>query len=59
MKIKFCVLVSFSMLISFTGFSQKNDLKLKQAILKSVENHQQELIKLSDEIWGFAETALK
>lgn len=59
MKTKFCVLISFSMLISFTGFSQKNDSKLKQAILKSVENHQQELIKLSDEIWGFAETALK
>jgi aminobenzoyl-glutamate utilization protein B len=31
----------------------------KKAVLASVERHQQELIKLSDAIWGFAETAMK
>jgi aminobenzoyl-glutamate utilization protein B len=31
----------------------------KKAILASVEKHQQELIKLSDAVWGFAETAMK
>ncbi|HOX81990.1 MAG TPA: amidohydrolase, partial [Chryseolinea sp.] len=31
----------------------------KTATIQSVEKHQQELIKLSDEIWGYAETALK
>jgi aminobenzoyl-glutamate utilization protein B len=31
----------------------------KKAILASVEKHQQELIKLSDQVWGFAETAMK
>jgi aminobenzoyl-glutamate utilization protein B len=31
----------------------------KKAVLNSVEKHQQELIKLSDQIWGFAETAMK
>jgi aminobenzoyl-glutamate utilization protein B len=31
----------------------------KDAIIKSVEKHQQELISISDKIWGYAETALK
>ena len=31
----------------------------KNAVLASVEKHQQELTKLSDQIWGFAETAMK
>jgi aminobenzoyl-glutamate utilization protein B len=33
--------------------------KNKSAVLASVEKHQQELIKLSDQVWGFAETAMK
>ena len=31
----------------------------KNAVLASVEKHQQELTKLSDQIWGFAEIAMK
>lgn len=31
----------------------------KEAVRKSVDSHSQELIKLSDEIWAHAETALK
>jgi aminobenzoyl-glutamate utilization protein B len=48
-------------LTAFNAFSQKK-VKLnsnKEAILKSIENHEKELIKLSDQIWAFAETALR
>ena len=31
----------------------------KEAVIKSIDKHQQELIKLSDEVWAYAETALK
>lgn len=31
----------------------------KNAVFASVEKHQQELIKLSDQVWGFAEIALR
>src|SRR4029077_19902596 len=31
----------------------------KDAVIKSVEKHQQELVSISDKIWAFAETALK
>ena len=31
----------------------------KQSILKSIQKHEAELIKLSDQVWAFAETALK
>jgi aminobenzoyl-glutamate utilization protein B len=33
--------------------------KNKSAVLSSVEKHQQELIKLSDQVWGFAEIAMR
>lgn len=33
--------------------------KNKSAVLASVEKHQQELIKLSDQVWAFAETAMR
>jgi aminobenzoyl-glutamate utilization protein B len=32
---------------------------IKKAVLSSVEKHQQELIQLSDQIWEYAETAMK
>ncbi len=38
---------------------QKNSSANKNAVLASVEKHQQELIKLSDQIWGFAEIAMR
>jgi len=41
--------------IPFPAFSQLE----KNAIIASVERHQKELIKLSDSIWMYAETALK
>ncbi|MGZ8558846.1 MAG: amidohydrolase [Chitinophagaceae bacterium] len=53
--------------ISIFSFSQPKNAKrpadkfsnTKQLILASVEKHQEELIKLSDQVWAFAETALK
>jgi aminobenzoyl-glutamate utilization protein B len=38
---------------------KKRILLLIKAVLASVEKHQQELIRLSNQIWGFAETAMK
>ncbi|MDH5380219.1 MAG: amidohydrolase [Cyclobacteriaceae bacterium] len=53
---------TFLLIAVFSGFSlfgQKKLSKNKQVIISSVENHQDELIKLSDEIWAYAETALQ
>jgi aminobenzoyl-glutamate utilization protein B len=35
------------------------DMKTKEAAVASIEKHKAELINLSDQIWGFAETALR
>ena len=45
-------------LIQVQGQKQKNNPN-KDDVIKSVEKHQQELISVSDKIWGYAETALK
>jgi aminobenzoyl-glutamate utilization protein B len=44
---------------SFLFAQQTGSVVNKKAVLASVEKHQQELIKLSDQIWGFAETAMR
>jgi aminobenzoyl-glutamate utilization protein B len=54
-KILLCLLFIPTFIIAQKVGSQAN----KKAILASVEKHQQELIKLSDAVWGFAETAMK
>ena len=54
-------LILFSTIIylaTISSFAQNSSLQKKQTVIKSVEKHQQELIALSDSIWGFAETAL-
>jgi aminobenzoyl-glutamate utilization protein B len=43
---------------TISTFAQNSNFQKKQTVIKSVEKHQQELIALSDSIWGFAETAL-
>ncbi|WP_405205357.1 amidohydrolase [Aquimarina sp. LLG6339-5] len=40
-------------------YSQKKIPDNKKAIIKSIEKHQKELIKISDEIWALAETAFE
>ena len=50
----------FLLSISLLSFSQQNKFSgNKQLVLASVEKHQEELIKLSDQVWAFAETALR
>jgi aminobenzoyl-glutamate utilization protein B len=56
MKVLFLPLLFLSqMTLAQKAISSAN----KNAVLASVEKHQQELIKLSDQVWGFAETAMK
>lgn len=45
--------------VSITFYGQKGLSKNKKALLKSVEKHKTELIKISDEIWSLAETAFE
>ncbi|WP_027392597.1 amidohydrolase [Aquimarina latercula] len=40
-------------------YSQKKLSNNKKAIIKSIEKHQEELTKISDEIWALAETAFE
>ena len=40
-------------------FSQSNISEINKDILKSIEKHKNELIKISDEIWRLAETAFE
>lgn len=51
----FCLM---SAILSGTAQPKKGN-PLKNAVVKSTTARQQELIKLSDEIWAYAETALK
>ncbi|MCB0631688.1 MAG: amidohydrolase [Saprospiraceae bacterium] len=49
---------SIAILLTIPILSQNSLFEKKQAIISSVEKHQQELTGLSDQIWAFAETAL-
>ncbi|MEP7108480.1 MAG: amidohydrolase [Ferruginibacter sp.] len=56
MKVSFILLFFLSQLL----VAQKtNSSASKNAVLASVEKHQQELITLSDQVWAFAEIAMK
>ena len=37
----------------------KADMRKKQAAAASIETHRSELVALSDQVWAFAETALR
>jgi aminobenzoyl-glutamate utilization protein B len=58
MNVKY-VLLPFLFLTQLSIAQKTNPSPNKKAVLASVEKHQQELIKLSDAVWGFAETAMK
>ncbi|MCF6295608.1 MAG: amidohydrolase [Flavobacteriaceae bacterium] len=58
MKIKFTLTIIFCLAIC-TSFAQNKIGKTKQAIITSVEKHEANLIKISDEIWALAETAFE
>jgi aminobenzoyl-glutamate utilization protein B len=56
---KFFFVPIFSLcLIGAIAQNKKSDPN-KDAVIQSVNKHQQELIAISDKIWGYAETALK
>jgi aminobenzoyl-glutamate utilization protein B len=56
MNAKYLIL-PFLFLSSLSIAQETNPSANKKAVLASVEKHQQELIRLSNQIWGFAETA--
>ena len=58
MRIILAVIILTGAMINVVAQSKKSNPK-KDAVIKSVLNHEKELIKLSDEVWSFAETALK
>lgn len=45
--------------ISMQAFSQQNTAANKQAVLRSVQQHEQALIQLSNQVWSFAEIAMR
>ncbi len=58
MKIKVLLMMVCCFAI-LTSYGQNEISKTKQAILASVENHEANLIKISDKIWKLAETAFE
>lgn len=58
MKTKLLFVVT-ACLIGVNSISQSKINKNKKAIISSVERHKVNLIKISDEIWGLAETAFE
>lgn len=52
-------LVLLLLFVSLSSFGQKKLSKNKKALLKSIEKHQTELIRISDQIWSLAETAFE
>lgn len=55
-KIILCLLIVIT--VNFTLQAQKKFSKINAKISKSIENHQADLIKISDAIWELAETAM-
>jgi aminobenzoyl-glutamate utilization protein B len=47
------------LLISVQLFAQQSIPVNKQSVLESIQKHQAELIKLSDQVWAFAEIAMR
>ena len=58
MRITLAVIILIGAMINVAAQSKKSNPK-KDAVIKSIQNHEEELIKLSDEVWSYAETALK
>lgn len=58
MKIKSTLIIVFCLVIC-NSFAQNKMNNAKKAIIASVEKHEANLIKISDEIWALAETAFE
>ena len=61
MKFRIAAFAFTFFLIANLSFSQssKKISKDKQEVIRSIEKHREALINLSDQIWAFAETALR
>ena len=60
MKTKFTISIALGlMMCSLSAFSQEEISKNKKAIIASVEKHEANLIKISDDIWALAEEAFQ
>jgi len=58
MRVTFVAIFIISAIVSLSAQSKKSNPK-KDAVIKSIQNHESALIKLSDEVWSYAETALR
>ena len=54
--IKYRLVFGLLFFVNLHVFSQNLD-ETKKNIIKSIENHEEEIIKISDKIWELAETA--
>ncbi|SEL99984.1 aminobenzoyl-glutamate utilization protein B [Aquimarina amphilecti] len=59
MKLNTILSVLICSVLFLPVYGQKKISDNKQAIIKSIEKHQSELIKISDKIWALAETAFE
>ena len=61
MKLSTLLTVLLSVAVTGISLAQKNSgmTASKKAIVQSVENHQPDFIKMSDQIWAYAETAFE
>jgi aminobenzoyl-glutamate utilization protein B len=58
MRITIAVIILSVAITNVIAQSKKSNPK-KDAVIKSIQTHEKELTKLSDDIWSYAETALK
>lgn len=61
MKLSYCLIITCLLTSPFSLTAQKKSKisSNKQAVMASVEKHKAEMIKMSDEIWQYAETAFE
>jgi aminobenzoyl-glutamate utilization protein B len=59
MKLKACLAILMALTISASASPSDRGGKNKDEVVASIEKHKAELIGLSDQIWRFAETALR
>ncbi len=59
MKLRLCVVAILLSALAFPHAALSADLKKKEEAAASIEKHRAELTDLSDQVWAFAETALR
>ncbi|HEX5732165.1 MAG TPA: amidohydrolase [Blastocatellia bacterium] len=59
MKLRLCVVAILLSALAFPHAARSADLKKKEEAAASIEKHKAELTNLSDQVWAFAETALR